>query len=319
MVTASYVSIKDTACKFAAWMFFMRGLAYSTIKTYIAAVSFTLFVNNLSPGSLWHLKLNKIVKGIERNCASEKPIFNRTKLPFTRAMIALALVNVLDNGSIFELRAIHAALCMGLMFLFRKSEFLTNSQGVGKYVDGKPVTLLADDVFFWYGDVSYCATNPLLPIDAPEFLSMFLPHSKSDQMGKGATRFFPADPNCATCLVKIIHEYVLEANLSTGDHLFAGPKFIVSSDMVANTIKATAQSIGLPPDRLSNHSLRIGGLVSLFAANVSDDLKKLAGRWSSERSFIAYARATMQQFSTIASVLNNISLVTPDHIKRFYA
>ena len=43
----------------------------------------------------------------------------------------------------------------------------------------------------------------------------------------------------------------------------------------------------IDPSRVSLHSLRIGGLVALFAAGVPSHLKQLAGRWSSEKSFIA--------------------------------
>ena len=315
---ASYASAKHYSCQFAVWMFYYRGLSFQTIKTYIAGVSFILFVNHLIPATLWHPHLNRIVKGIERECAMESPIYRHTKLPFTRNMAAIALEHILDNGSIFELRAIYAAICLALMFLFRRSEFLTDARGQGKVVDGKTVTLLSDDVFLWYGDVAYPAHSKRIPLAPPEFLSMFLPRSKGDPMGKGATRFFPANPNCSTCLVKIVHAYLLEANLSPGQHLFAGPKFVVSIDIFSQTLKATATYIGLPANRVSIHSVRVGGLVALFAANVPDDAKMLAGRWASNLSFIAYARATMQQYTWIASALNDVNLVTADHVRKFY-
>jgi len=47
-------------------------------------------------------------------------------------------------------------------------------------------------------------------------------------------------------------------------------------------------------------------------------LKQLAGRWASQQSFIVYARATLQQYATIANALNDPALVTADHIKMFY-
>ena len=77
-------------------------------------------------------------------------------------------------------------------------------------------------------------------------------------------------------------------------------------------------SIGLPSTRFSPHSLRVGGLVTLFAADVPDNLKQLAGRWASAKSFVTYARATFQQFGTIARSLNDSSLVTVQHVKMFY-
>ena len=156
-------------------------------------------------------------------------------------------------------------------------------------------------------------TPPPVGVCLPVLLISFLCFSPSlkvtSQYGKGAPRFFPSDPSCPTCLVKIVHAYILEADLSSGQHLFAGPKFVVTVDILSATLKATATFIGLPADRVSIHSIRVGGLVSLFAADVPDSLKQLAGRWASQRSFVAYARATMQQFTTIASALNDANLV----------
>ena len=88
--------------------------------------------------------------------------------------------------------------------------------------------------------------------------------------------------------------------------------------MVSEMIKFTAVTSGLPGNRFSPHSLRVGGLVTLFAADVPDSLKQLAGRWASPQSFVVYARATLQQFGNIASALNDASLVTAEHVKMFY-
>jgi hypothetical protein len=70
---------------------------------------------------------------------------------------------------------------------------------------------------------------------------------------------------------------------------------------------------------VSLHSLRIGVLVALFAAGVPSHVKQLAGRWTSEKSFIAYTRATMEQYHDIATVLNNPHLVTIYHIRQLYS
>ena len=58
--------------------------------------------------------------------------------------------------------------------------------------------------------------------------------------------------------------------------------------MVADMIKLIAIGKGLPHHRLSPHSLRVGGLVTLMAADVPDNLKQLvAGRWANPKSFLA--------------------------------
>jgi LemA protein len=56
----------------------------------------------------------------------------------------------------------------------------------------------------------------------------------------------------------------------------------------------------------------------VYFINIPDHLKQLAGRWANPKSFLAYARATLQQFNMISKSLNNKFLVTSDEIKKFY-
>jgi hypothetical protein len=83
-------------------------------------------------------------------------------------------------------------------------------------------------------------------------------------------------------------------------------------------MKHTATAAGVDSTKVSHHSLRVAGLVTLFAADVPDTLKQLAGRWADTRNFVTYCRATMQQFNQIGQALNNPYLVTIHHIKLFY-
>jgi hypothetical protein len=142
--------------------------------------------------------------------------------------------------------------------------------------------------------------------------------AKNDQFGKGAQRFFPADPSNPDCMVLIVFKYLRIADLRDDDPIFGGPHFTVSDTMLTRLLQATCAKLGIKPELCSLHSLRVGGLVTLFAADVPDSLKQLAGRWKSPTSFVVYARATMAQFSQIAQALNNTSLVTAEHIKQFY-
>ena len=147
---------------------------------------------------------------------------------------------------------------------------------------------------------------------------LFIYLYKGDPFGKGATRFFPSDPGNPHCVVRILFDYVVQAKLQPPQCLFAGTRFVVSYRLLSSLVKYIVRAQGLPESRYSAHSLRIGGLVTLFAADVPDNLKQLAGRWSSSKSFITYARATLQQYAHIASTLNDHSLVTADHIRILY-
>ena len=319
---------------YAAYLFIIENLSAKTIRTYIAALQYFLFSNDYIKTSVWTPRLNQSLKAYVLQESRERPLSQRHKLPITLSMIFWGYHNVIKspshpfwpNQSIsmyahvpFVHSALLASLCMGFMFLFRKSEYLTGPDRSPKIANSQIHTLIAADTNFWYGDLAYPASSPSFPSTLPTMLSIYLPLSKGDPLGKGATRFFPADPNNPSCLVSIIFAYVRQANLSKSDCLFAGPRFVVTSTMVDFMIKYIAAGSGLNSQRFSPHSLRVGGLVSLFAANVPDHLKQLAGRWSDPKSFITYARATIQQFTQISTSLNDHSLVTADHIHKFYS
>ena len=112
-------------------------------------------------------------------------------------------------------------------------------------------------------------------------------------MGKVLLGFFPADHSNQHCLVKLVYLYIIQADLQPQNCLFAGPRFVVTSKMISQLIKLIAKGNGLPAHRFSPHSLRVGGLVTLYAAEVPEHLKQLAGRWANPKSFVTYARATL--------------------------
>lgn len=320
-ITVGGLSVPDILtlmCTFAAYLFFFRGLAPSTIRSYIQGVDHQLKISNIISGTVWHPALNQTLKGIDRQTSFESALINRAKLPFSLPLILLARSSVLLDLESFELYSVFAALCMGFMFLFRKSEYLTDHRGKGKTVRGEKCTLLSDNVLLWWGSISYPSTARCFPSTPPDYISIYLPRSKGDPYGKGATRFFPRQLGGRFCLVTVIFIYIKNADLRSGDYFFAGLKVIVHSKLVANTMKATAQVAGLSPERVALHSLRVGGLVSLFAAGAPAHLMVLAGRWASESSFVQYMRATMEQYEAIGSALNRVDLVTAQHIKMLY-
>lgn len=304
--------------RYIVYLFSFEKLAYCTIKTYLAGLQRHLFLSDAGV-SVWSPPIPQILKGFFRVESVERPLSLRHKLPFTRSMVESSRRLILDRLPVFEGLAIYAALCMGLMFLFRKSEFLTDSNRKPKVTSGVVVTLLASNVHFWYGSTPYAACDPLLPSSPPDLLSMYLPLSKGDPYGKGATRFFPIALTNPLCMVSYVHSYAFQAKLRANDCFFAGPRYVVSSSMISIVLKTTAHALGIPADRISCHSLRVGGLVVLFAADVPDSLKQLAGRWASAESFITYARATLEQYATIANALNNPTLVTAEQVKMFYS
>jgi hypothetical protein len=307
---------------YVTFLFAFELLRVSTITTYLAGLQHELVTNDI-PRSVWSKPLHQTIRGFMRDEVEFFPHRRHIKVPFTRSMIKTAyeklLLKYYGANSILSLGC-HASMCMGLMFLFRKSEYLTGKDKKVKKTNGLTVTLLAKNCQLWYDDGSSfkASEGRKLPPTCPVFLSIYLEATKNDQFGKGAQRFFPADFSNPECMVNIVYNYIRVADLQDDDPLFAGPHITVTDSMLANLLKATCVISGIKADLCSLHSLRVGGLVTLFAADVPDSLKQLAGRWKSPTSFVVYARATMAQFNQIAQALNNVTLVTAQHIKQFY-
>jgi len=146
---------------FVTYLFVVTNLKLSTITTYLAGVQHHLVMNDV-PKSVWSKNLHQVMKGYERKEAIFSPMNERAKIPFTRHMILVALdwLSCRYGKENFWVLAMHAALCMGFMFLFRKSEFLTKSDGKPKVNDsGIIVTLQAEDVELWFNGIGFKATD----------------------------------------------------------------------------------------------------------------------------------------------------------------
>ena len=332
-VTVSTTSIQRSILPYVSYLFVIEGLRLSTITTYLAGLQHFLITNDILQSTLWSKPLHQVLKGFQYQESVERPMSVRHKLPLTLSIIFTGYNQVICNPtspfwrsqnlslwstSPFVRHSFLAALCFGFMFLLRKSEFLTNGDRVPKITQSRVATIVASNTHFWFGETPYPAHGPFPIAGYPDMMSIYLPISKGDPFGKGATRFFPSDIDNPSCLVRVIYEYIIAARLSPHQCLFAGNRFVVSYHYLSVLIKFIAHAQNLPVHRYSAHSLRIGGLVTLFAADVPDHLKQLAGRWASAKSFVTYARATLQQYSHIASALNQPSLVTANHIRMLY-
>lgn len=305
--------------EFVVQMYYVEELRLSTITTYLAGVQHYLRMGNI-PVSVWSPELHDQMRGHDRDEEWYFPGRKKVKIPFTRHMILQAWMLHLRHFRDRRLAlAVYAALCLGFMFLFRKSEYLTGVNKKPKVVAGKVATLTAAHLQFHYGDRVFKASDgAAIPEEVPEFMSMYLSVSKGDPFGKGAARFAPSDSTNPHCAVRVVHAYCRSVRLGPTDPVFAGPDVLVSDVALTNIMRATAVSLGLPAHLVSLHSLRVGGLVALFAAGVPDNLKQLAGRWATAESFTVYARATMQQYGQIMRALNDVSLVTADHVRMLY-
>jgi len=80
---------------------------------------------------------------------------------------------------------------------------------------------------------------------------------------------------------------------------------VLTAPMATSALRTAAASVqattGIPPDRLSVRSLRLGGATAMLCANIDSDLIKLVGRWKSD-AMLRYLRVgSHEPTSAIAS------------------
>ena len=67
-----------------------------------------------------------------------------------------------------------------------------------------------------------------------------------------------------------------------------------TTDDIRNVVRQLAVALGIDPDELGAHSLRIGGATALFATGADPMVIRTMGRWSSD-CYRLYVRACFEQ------------------------
>ena len=140
--------------------------AYSTIRTYLAAVRHLHIVNSYGSPCCNRLKLELALKGARR----EKPQVKNPRLPIT-PLVLRKLKSVLDVKQCFESTLLWA-VCTGFFGFMRSGEFSLAAKSA--YDPKKHLS---------FSDVSVDIHH------APSMMRLHLRYSKTDQFGQGAFIF----------------------------------------------------------------------------------------------------------------------------------
>lgn len=138
-----------------------------------------------------------------------------------------------------------------------------------------------------------------------EFFQVFVPRSKTDQMGAGDVINIPAMPtDSPLCAVRAVRRWLKESRLDTGP-LFpavarggwtirgSGTKRVrISGQAIYKIVKAILTAAGFDARLWAPHSLRRGFATSADAAGVRPSLIQRHGRW---KSFEMVSRYTIHE------------------------
>ncbi|ETK95011.1 hypothetical protein L915_02029 [Phytophthora nicotianae] len=130
-----------------------------------------------------------------------------------------------------------------------------------------------NNVFF--SDAEGRSSSPYSSIS----VTIDLEGTMNDQVDREAWRTMRASGDLIICPVKALKAIykARKATATTSPYLCAD----LSAVLVAKALKETAKAIGVPEDRYSTHSVRIGGATALLSGQASSIAIKPLGRWLS--------------------------------------
>ena len=311
-----------TSFRESAIMAYMTQLFYEerkkpkTISNYCTGIRFVFKVNGLDISIFSSVRIASYRTALNLIHRVDNPIADDLKLPFTCDMILYAIKHSYNTSSI-EHSAIRTALVLSFSCLLRVSEYLgVYAVRCGDIVftvllhNGNTISLPAEKVYVNRSRI-------VRVVD----VNIIVRYSKTDQFGFGHRYFFKAGSSHEDSfdLVQILFDHaslLINSQPSTPFFHSIGPtKFKLTYDMFTISIRVIAAAFNLPIKRFKTHSLRIGGACALLAANVSEAIVKLMGRWKS-LAFLYYLRMMESAYNTAISAISNPKSMTVEHIRR---
>lgn len=269
---------------FIVHCFESRNMQPSSIKSTIAGIQFHLRCTDPSTiGLLENLSIRLLLNGLKK----QNPQGNDCRLPMTPSLLQ-TIISRLREGCFCH----YSDLLMETMLLTAFYGFLRGGEFCTRTIDFNPAHHLT------ISDVGFHS----------HYFTLFLKHSKADRDGNGAC-IYVSETNDGFCPLSSMSAY-MRSRPGAGQ---LEPLFLtsegkpVSRAWFAAHLRLLCQHCGLPLERYTAHSLRIGAATTAAATTPISTLKAM-GRWSSsayERYLRPDARAILnaQKAMSAASLL----------------
>ena len=251
-----------TVVSFIAWLS-LNGCTHNTARLYVSAIAFQCKVKNLDDNTGTFI-VRKTLEGLKRSGALRK-----TRLPITRELLT-SVISTLPSicVNLFEARLFIAAFCLAFSAFLRVSEVTAVNKKNHLHA------LRISDV----------------KIDQKgEILSLFVRHSKSDQLGLGSHLTICRSTN-NICPVRRMSLYLEQRPLVDGPlfcHLDGSP---LTRYQFSAVLKKCLIQLQPQYSLYTSHSFRIGAATAAAMAGYSSEVIKKSGRWRSN-AFQLYVRS----------------------------
>lgn len=234
-----------------------------------------------------------------RSLKKDGEVLRKRKFPVTPDGLTSVLA-YLGRDDIYALRD-RAGLLMAFFFLLRSSEYCDESRSVEA-----GMCLRAADVEFYQGDQVVSVTKEWrqqgcswdsLHITVVDRVVVHIRASKTDPgVGTKRIRHLTHKPLCPVIeMVRYCRAFGYE-RVHPDTVLFKGLK----RSRVSTLCQMSGVATGLDMQRLSSHSLRIGGATALYAAGHAVTTIQREGRWRSE-AWRLYIWESFQLLPTLSS------------------
>jgi hypothetical protein len=245
----------------------LRGLAYSTISSYLAGISFKCKLLCTIDCTKYFL-VRKLLEGVKR---SRKSIDQR--LPITEDILGkLISSSSYVCSSNFETYLFCAAFSLAYHAFLRVGEFTRNKSFNIHHIIG-------------INDIQFSNDQS----KDKKLLKLNVPFSKTDQSGKGSSVQLVESDTQAICPIMLLLRY-LSVRPKIGGQLFVhmdgSP---LTRYQFTSVLKKTLDISGLSNSHYTSHSFRIGAASDSFLKGHSESEIMKKGRWSSN-AYKSYIR-----------------------------
>ncbi|XP_028406820.1 uncharacterized protein LOC114529267 [Dendronephthya gigantea] len=255
-----------------------KSVSYSTVKTYLASVSY-LHVNFQIPFDMGSMQLlEKSLKGLKRlkgeKLRDRRPI-TVTELESLHSALRPQFTDCLDNVMLW------AAFTLAFFGFLRCSEFTCNSPF-------DPECHLSRNDIIFHPNILHA-----------EYYDVLIKRSKTDPFRRGCRLTIGSSRN-KLCPVRAMKTYLLQSSSGQTPR----PLFQFTSGVPLTRVTLTShlrhllQGQGLAENLYASHSFRIGAATAAGSAGLPSWLIKTLGRWSSD----CYERYIRTPKDVLASV-----------------
>lgn len=247
---------------FIVHCFESRRMQPSSIKCMVAGIQFHLRCKDPSAAAILE---NPSIRLLLNGLKKESPQGNDKRLPFTLPLVE-KIISRLRAGCFgsFTDKLLETVILTAFYGFLRGGEFSCRTYAFDPHSD---LTISDINIF-------------------EHHFTLFLKHSKTDKSGQG-TIIYISESNGVFCPLSSMRTYLQSRpRAAPQEPLFVTPEGRpMSRAWFACHLRLLCQFCGLPPDRYTPHSLRIGAATTAAASTPVSTLKAM-GRWNSA----AYAR-----------------------------